>query len=213
MKAGKIDWAGHGNDAATVIHEVIAFDKAVEHAVTFYLKHPDETLIIVTADHETGGLALGNEVTGYNSYLGLLKYQKSSMEELNKIVSHFRANKSGDPEVDFAKILKVLENDMGLNSGQRNTLLTEEHLATLKKAFVESVYGSETVEGEYGEYEPFIADAVAILAEKAGISWASHSHTCINVPVYSIGIGAERFSGYIDNTDIPKIIGELMQIK
>ena len=211
VEGGKIDWACHGNDAATVIHEVIAFDKAVENAYSFYMKHPDETLIIVTADHETGGLALGNPVTGYSSFIGLLRYQKSSLEELNKIVAQIRINKSGDPEADFAKILKVLESDMGLNSRQRNTLLSEEETALLKKAFMESVYSIGTEEVTSGD-GAFFSEAVNILASRAGISWASTAHTCVNVPVYAIGQGAEKFSGYIDNTDIPKIIGEVIGI-
>ena len=212
VEGGKIDWACHGNDAAAAIQEVVAFDKAIENALSFYQKHPDETLIIVTADHETGGLALGNQVTGYDSYLGLLKYQKSSMQGLNKIVRKFRANKSGDPEADFARILKVLESDMGLNSSQRNTLLTEAEISKLKLTFTRSVYSTESEEGTYGGYEPFIGHAIMILSEKAGISWGSNAHTSINVPVYSIGMGAERFSGYIDNTDIPRIIAELMGV-
>ena len=133
VEGGKIDWACHGNDAATAIKEVIAFDKAVGNAIAFYQKHPDETLIIVTADHETGGLALGNGETGYDSHLDLLKYQKSSLEKLNKIIDQFRANKSGDSDADFAKILKVLESDMGLNSRQRNTLLTDDETSRLKR--------------------------------------------------------------------------------
>ncbi len=212
VEGGKIDWACHENDAATAIQEVIAFDKAVGNAVAFYLKHPDETLIIVTADHETGGLALGNNETGYDSHFGLLRYQKSSMGELNKIVARFKVNKSGDSDADFAKILKVLESEMGLNSRQRNTLLSDTDSSMLKKAFVESVYGLETENGTKGDDRTFIATAIGILAEKAGIGWSSGSHTCVNVPVFAIGTGAERFSGYIDNTDIPKLIGELMGI-
>ena len=55
--------------------------------------------------------------------------------------------------------------------------------------------------------------AVGILDKKAGIAWSSDSHTCVNVPVYTIGKGSERFSGYIDNTDIPKLIGEIMGVR
>ncbi len=55
VEGGKIDWACHSNDAAASIHDVIALDEAVAEAVKFYKKHPRETLIIVTADHETGG--------------------------------------------------------------------------------------------------------------------------------------------------------------
>jgi alkaline phosphatase len=212
VEGGKIDWAGHKNDGAATIQEVIAFDKAIGNAVAFYEKHPDETLIIVTADHETGGLALGNTETGYDSHIGLLKYQKSSVEELNNIVAQFRVSKSGDSEADFNRMLKVLESDMGLNSRQRNTLLSEDEISQLKKSFVESVYGTVVEKGIYGDYEPFMDMAIGILNKKAGIAWSSNAHTCVNVPVYTIGTGAERFSGYIDNTDIPKLIGELMGI-
>jgi alkaline phosphatase len=212
VEGGKIDWACHGNDAAATIQEVISFDKAVENAYSFYMKHPDETLIIVTADHETGGLALGNYKTKYSSYIGLLKYQKSSVEELNKIVARFRTDKSSDPEADFARMMKVVETEIGLNSRQHGTLLSEEELASLKKLFKMSVYGSGAEDGSYGDYEAFIDAAINLLAEKAGISWGTSAHTAVNVPVYAIGPGAEKLSGYIDNTDIPRIIGTLMVI-
>jgi alkaline phosphatase len=211
VEGGKIDWACHENDAATAIQEVIAFDKAIGNAVVFYRQHPDETLIIVTADHETGGLALGNAETGYNSYFGLLRYQKSSEVELNKISDQFRINKSGDSLADFSKMLKVLESDLGLNSTQRNTQLTENELSKLREKFMEDVYGMESEQKK--NRESFMGTAIAILAEKAGIGWSSHAHTCVNAPVYTIGTGAEKFSGYIDNTDIPRLIGEIMGIK
>jgi alkaline phosphatase len=212
VEGGKIDWACHGNDAATAIKEVIAFDKAVGDAVAFYQKHPDETLIIVTADHETGGLALGNDETGYDSRLDMLKYQKSSLEKLNKIVAQFRATKSGDSDADFAKMLKVLESDMGLNSRQRNTLFTDNETSRLKKAFITEVYNMDPDKRKEKDGETFMETAIRILADKAGIGWSSTAHTCVNVPVYAIGTGSEKFSGCIDNTDIPKLIGELMGI-
>mgnify|MGYP000222963950 FL=1 len=59
VEGGKIDWACHGNDPATVFEEVVDMDNAIKVAYEFYKKHPKETLIVVTADHETGGLGLG----------------------------------------------------------------------------------------------------------------------------------------------------------
>ncbi len=55
---GSIDWAGHQNRTMALTEKVLELDDAVEAAYEFYLEHPDETLIIVTADHETGGLAM-----------------------------------------------------------------------------------------------------------------------------------------------------------
>ena len=59
VEGGKIDHACHANDPATFITELIDMDDAVKVAYEFYQQHPDETLIIVTADHETGGMVMG----------------------------------------------------------------------------------------------------------------------------------------------------------
>jgi alkaline phosphatase len=64
VEGGKIDYAAHHNDAASVILETLAFDKAVQVAYEFQKKNPD-TLLVITADHETGGLViLPNKPTG-----------------------------------------------------------------------------------------------------------------------------------------------------
>ena len=47
-----------------MVKDLIEFDNSIAEAVKFYNEHPNETLIIVTADHETGGLAMGNALTG-----------------------------------------------------------------------------------------------------------------------------------------------------
>ncbi|MCM1178314.1 MAG: alkaline phosphatase [Bacteroides sp.] len=64
-EGGEIDWAAHSNDLKSTIESVMKFDDAVKVAYEFYLKHPEETLIIVTADHETGGIALGADAHHY----------------------------------------------------------------------------------------------------------------------------------------------------
>ena len=78
-EGGKIDWAAHANDALTDILETLDMDAAIEVAYQFYLKHKDETLIIVTADHETGGFSMGKD-KGYVMYFDELKAQTSSLD-------------------------------------------------------------------------------------------------------------------------------------
>ncbi|MFO7613956.1 MAG: alkaline phosphatase [Bacteroidales bacterium] len=212
VEGGKIDWLGHANDAASLVREMIAFSEAVDKALDFYHEYPENTLIIVTSDHETGGMSLGHAAMKYETNVELLKYQRSSVEELNKIVAHFRVNQSGNPEEDFNRMLRVLEFDLGLHNRKYETLLDDVEMAVLKELFMTTVMGIGTEKGSYGYSEPFMAKAIEIMNKKAGIAWGTGSHTGVNVPVYAIGTGAERFTGVIDNTDIPRIIGELMGV-
>jgi len=82
VEGGKIDWASHANDVATMIYEVYDFDKAIAQAYEFYKKHKDETIIIITSDHETGGLSFGYTATKYDTYLDSLSLQYRSKEFL-----------------------------------------------------------------------------------------------------------------------------------
>ena len=61
IEGGEIDWSAHSKKVMPTVMGVIDMDKAIAKAYEFYLAHPKETLIIVTADHETGGIALGDK--------------------------------------------------------------------------------------------------------------------------------------------------------
>lgn len=80
-EGGKIDWACHSNDGKTALMEVLDMADAVQVAIAFAQKHPDETLIVVTADHETGGLALGS-VSEYVMFFNELDPQSQSKDAL-----------------------------------------------------------------------------------------------------------------------------------
>ncbi|HOR11875.1 MAG TPA: alkaline phosphatase, partial [Bacteroidales bacterium] len=80
-ESGRIDWACHSNDGKTSILETLDLNEAVKVALEFAQKHPEETLIVVTADHETGGLALGLE-NGYSLYFDQLSGQNASKDML-----------------------------------------------------------------------------------------------------------------------------------
>lgn len=60
-EGGDIDWAAHGQKTMPTIFSIIEFNKAIAVAYEFYMKHPDETLIVVTADHGTGGASFSYE--------------------------------------------------------------------------------------------------------------------------------------------------------
>lgn len=65
IEGGKIDKASHANDVELMVHEVLDLDAAIGIALGFYRDHPDDTLIVVTSDHETGGLSIA-EGSGFD---------------------------------------------------------------------------------------------------------------------------------------------------
>ena len=75
-EGGLIDWTAHSQDLAGTIFEILDFDQAIAVANAFYERHPKETLIVVTADHETGGIALGRK--GYNFDLTVIDKIKNA---------------------------------------------------------------------------------------------------------------------------------------
>ncbi|MCR2043668.1 alkaline phosphatase [Anaerosalibacter massiliensis] len=85
VEGGRIDHAAHGNDPGTMVNEVLDFDEAVKAAYEF-AKKDKQTLVIVTADHETGGLSIGAN-DKYEYYPEVLKGQRKSIEYLSEIIT------------------------------------------------------------------------------------------------------------------------------
>ncbi|SHH57006.1 alkaline phosphatase [Thermosipho atlanticus] len=177
VEGSQIDWEGHGNDPYGVWKEMMEFDKAIGVALKFLETHPD-TLIVVTADHETGGLGLSTG--GYTLDTDLVKkYQKTA--------DWMVRNYDVENEQEFKAAVKKF---FGID-------LTKDDIARLKEAKKSSnPYALGNVFGE-------------IISEKAKIGWTTHDHTAAPVPVFAFGAGAENFGGFMDNTDIPRIIARL----
>ena len=111
-EGGKIDWACHANDAASTIQDTVALSDAVQVAIDFAKEHPDETLIIVTGDHETGGLTIGFAGTDYDTYLTLLESQKISFAKYDSdYVAAYKENNTS-----FDDVLKDIEELFGLKT-------------------------------------------------------------------------------------------------
>jgi len=203
VEGGKIDWACHKNDAASAIYETMAFDEAIQVALDFYKKHPEETLIVVTADHETGGLALGTRKSQYDTYFSNLQYQKVSYEKFNAIIKNFRRSLTGNFDKDLAALLDIVSKNFGLG---KEIPISNEEQSKIWHAFEKSIEKSGSNNHYNDDFLPVTATIMQMMSERAGVGWTTYSHTGIEVPIYAIGPGAELFSGTIDNTDIPQIM-------
>lgn len=200
IEGGKIDWACHDNDAATAIHEIIDMDEAIKIAYEFYKKHPKETLIVITADHETGGITLGKR--SYHANLKVLQHQKQSLGGLSEKIKALRKQKGH--KVTWEEIKGLLGETMGF---WREIPINWETEKTLRDAYEASFNEQANQEMEkrmYSSSEPLAATAIRVMNNIAYVGWSSGDHSGGYVPVYAIGAGSNLFMGMQDNTNIPK---------
>lgn len=198
VEGGMIDYACHGQDGATAIGETLDMDAALEEAYNFYLAHPDETLIVVTADHETGGMAMGNG--GYVLNLQALQHQHCSSWILSdQLSSLFKDN---TPTWEMVKDL--LTRQLGFYTSVELTADGDARLHDLYNKAVAHKDGK--VKTLYKTMNELGSTAIALLNKKAHLGWTSYDHTAHAVPVFAVGVGAERFTGWHDNTEIAPLI-------
>lgn len=227
VEGGKIDWACHANDAGATINDTIALDEAVGKAVEFYNEHPDETLILVTGDHETGGLTIGFAGTDYDTFLTNISNQKISYAKFDSdYVAGYKEN-----QTDFETVMADITELFGLQApageteqtqqadskdqhpeaeeGAGSLVMTDYEYEKLQAAYEETMSrtGEETEFSQeeyilYGSYEPLTVTITHILNNKSGIDFSSYAHTGLPVEVFAMGVGQEQFNGYYDNTDI-----------
>ena len=237
VEGGKIDWACHANDAAATISDTIALDDAVAEAVDFYNEHPDETLILVTGDHETGGLTIGYAGTDYDTFLQNFNNQKISYAKFDSdYVAGYKENKT-----DFDTVMKDVTELFGLqapvsddtatqqkdsadmhpeSTNDGSLVMTQYEYDKLKEAYdtTMSRTGEEEEFGQdeyvkYGSYAPLTVTITHILNNKSGVNFGSYAHTGLPVEVFAQGVGQEEFDGYYDNTDIYKKVASLTGVE
>ncbi len=222
VEGGKIDWACHANDAATAVTDTIAFDEAVRVGVEFAEAHPEETLVVVTGDHECGGLTLGWSGTQYESYFGVLKNQVISFQKFSdEVVKKYKEQCGGTCSFDDMKplITKYFGLKFEGDPDRDRLVLKDYQLDMVEDAYARSMAGEKETASDpateriYGMYEPLTVTLTHILNNKAGLAWTSYKHTGVPVITSALGVGGEIFQGYYDNTDIALKIMSVMGVE
>ena len=213
-EGGKIDWLCHGNEAGAAVLEVLDFNKAVEVAFEFAEKHPSETLIVVTGDHETGGLTLGFAGTGYKSYIGRIAHLKGNS---GAFMTQMKVIEKRKKKVSLADVHKIIADQFGMvipkgKEAAPNTMeLTSAELAAIESAYNKQFVNGKWVRNKKGARVSFVEKEVSrIFNNKASLGWTSGAHTALPVNTTASGVGAEKFTNMIDNTDISKKLKELL---
>jgi alkaline phosphatase len=199
IEGGKIDWACHANDAATAIKDVVDFNESVKTVLEFYKNHPGETLIVITGDHECGGMKLSSGCMKYDILADTIESQTGSDVQFVQLT-----NKCHDENMDFAASQKLIMDFFNWES------LNGNEIRRIKNAYDNDGYVNDG-DFDYGNKHKTMIACTHVLSERAGITWTGYSHTGVPVMTTAIGCGQDLFSGIYDNTDLSNKIRTLMQ--
>ena len=196
------DHAGDTSAWLNILFEIDAYCSLAG----FAFNHPDETLIIVTGDHETGGMTIGYAATGYNTAFALLRNQKCSFVAFDEMV----ADRIAEGGFTFEVLMDMVNENFGLaapgeTAADEALVMNDYEYALLQRAYDDAMSGNTDGYEEsllYGGYNPISVTLTHIINNKAGIGWTSYFHTGLPVPVYAYGEGAEAFIGSYDNTQV-----------
>lgn len=215
VEGGRIDWSSHANDSATTVRDIIALDDAVRVALEFMKKHPKETLIIATGDHETGGLTAGvagvtstsdisilaNQTTSIRTFdekmrLAVLKNQELNFEDAKKMITEgFGLKFEGDPKSDLM-VLSEAEIEKVKSDFEKDLSKLLSNLIKKKDAVEYLRISDHRLGRSLGR----------LVAKRAGVSWSHSHHSGQPVMISAAGCGAELFKGKMANSEVGRIL-------
>lgn len=195
IEGGNIDHALHANDGGAAVKEILNFDSALKIAFDFYKAHPEETLIIVTADHDTGGLAIQN---GKGSGIGNIDYQKVSKEAFNDYCKGLLKSRM---IYTWADMKEYLTENLGFYTHIPVSAEQEEKLESLFNETFE-MRNSADQKTLYATFNGFAAEVFRIFNDAAGLTFSTTGHSGNPVPVFVAGKDADLFKGFNNNIDI-----------
>ncbi len=195
VEAGRIDHACHANDVAGSIYDTLALDDSIKVALDFYQRHPEETLIVLVGDHETGGLGLGF-AKNYFLKMEAVQATKASIEDVMAKVY------SGDVDA----YLNTVAERFGLAD------MTDGEKARLVEAAKLQDAGAKDA-AMYGSYSPTQVAVAHILSERANVEWTTFAHTATQIPMGAVGVDAMNFMGFKDNTEIAKTMADVLHFQ
>lgn len=209
VEGGNIDHALHGNDAGASIKEILNFNQALALAYDFYLAHPDETLILVTADHDTGGMSYIKSRTGLKNSLSIFDYQKVSKEGFSEYCKSLMRDRRVYTWDDMKEYLRE---NLGLFDHVPVSEAKEDELEDMfEKTF--EMRNSSDQQTLYASFNAFSVSVFDLLNDAAGTVFTTNSHSGNGVPVFAVGVGSEKFRGLNNNIDLPAILREICNIK
>jgi alkaline phosphatase len=237
VEGGQIDWGGHNNDAGVMLHELLQLDDAVRVIVN-WARERDDTLVLVTADHETGSFGFS--------------YSGRDLPEPRQLSGKVFGDKPFIPNFNYAPH-ELLDNLAGQKKSfyeiftEFDALPAEERTAENLMAMVNEAVApysitlddatkilTRTPNRNYKEGHPYLGTKTVpqmpdqqdffvygenlrfnrlghILGGQQHVVWGTGTHTNTPVAIISYGPGSDRFSGLMHSTDVGQRMIELVK--
>ena len=191
IEGGRIDHAAHRNDAAGMIREVVAFDEAVGVGLEFARRNPD-TLVIVTADHDTAGVALIGHSKDSKEYVGI------DLAAIGKVTASF----------------EVIAGQLGKNpTPERIKQVTKEYLGIQITDDEAKTVANDTIRKlDPANYSyPYLHSLAFVLRPYLRVGWGSQTHTASPLWAFGLGPGSAPLKGLVHNTQVFDIMKTAME--
>lgn len=197
IEGSRIDHAGHINDPAAQVREVLEYDRTFKAVLDFIDDSDTETVLVATSDHETGGLATALQEPGhlpvYRWYPQVLANATASCENLAASLQNYISSLSSSTSKEQ---LKTWINDNLIVPGLGIVDATDEELSLLAD-----------------KPDVSVNTFAAIISLRAHIGWSTHGHTAVDVNIYSSGgRDTDQIRGNVENTDIGKFLNHYLDV-
>ncbi len=180
VEASQIDWAAHDNDIVGVISEMQDFEAAIKTVMSFAIEDGN-TLVIATADHETGGLSIGSKASSEDFYYWDIGVIRTFRYTPAKIADD--AQVSGDLIGAFHQATSLK--------------LTEDEKQKLQKT-------------DLADWEKTRRAVSEVINKRSFTGWTTYGHTGVDVNLYAYGPGSEALRGHWDNVRVGQLIFEML---
>lgn len=212
VEGSQIDYGGHARDIAAAMTEMADLAKTIEYLEAYVEKNPD-TLVIITADHSTGGLTIGKQTgrtddTINSKYLWKPEYLRNMKISPESLAKQFNQQNLSIDDVSMQLSFEITAEEMeNLQQAKRND-------GEIIKQFELLSQQAKQGKRKPRPYQSTLNVLTQLIDVKTNTGWGSISpsgtHTGIDVPVFAFGQGSEKFNGFQDNTDIADKIFKLL---
>lgn len=199
VEASQIDWGGHGNDIAAAMSEMDDLAKTLEYLEGYVETHPD-TLVVITADHSTGGFTIGAK----GKYEWTPSFLRSMLMSPASIANHLVSE-----NITKENVSKML--NFSVTDEEVNELMLIKSTTELKLTNYDALSDEQKKKAKKPDLAKVLHKIITqIIDKRTNTGWTSGGHTAVDVPVFAFGSNSKMFEGFQDNTNIAEKIFNLL---